>query len=140
MAEETSASLLATFRNSLVYTACSEQVRIFVAESNGGQNASVILIITFTITAMVLQRLKAYVKRVDAGGNGAEWIRVVTSLKEVSVFSLDLMSNLATQLVSTIAAGAISDAVRGGTSTGWSLLGSALCIVLLWLLTAAVSR
>lgn len=140
--EETTLSLLATFKNSLVYTACARQVDVLLNENTGGTRASLLLMASFAFLAVIFQvAKKEVVQSADTAlrnGLFVDWHPTIATLRGVSVFVLDISSNLATQMVSSMAAQTISDAVRGGDSVIWSLLGALVCIILLWLLTRTV--
>jgi len=135
-------TLLQTFKNSLIYTACATQVTIFLDENAGGSRASLILMTSFSFVAIIFQTLKAEIIKLDIGQRPGwvEWRDAIDSLKGVSTFTLDILSNLATQMVSSMTAATVSDAVRGGDSSLWSLLGALICIILLWLLTLIVNN
>jgi hypothetical protein len=142
--EETTQTLLATFKNSLVYTACARQVTVLLDENAGGAQASLLLMISFGFLAVIFQTAKkqivAYAKRYEGDPALVEWNATIATLRGVSEFVLDLSSNLATQMVSSMAAQTISDAVTGGDNVVWSLLGALVCIILLWLLTITVEN
>lgn len=137
-------TLIATFKNSLIYTACATQVTIFLDENAGGHRASMILMATFAFLAVIFQSLKKEVLILNATlqklPTWVEWRATLDTLASMVSFTLDISSNLATQMVSSMTAATVSDAVRGADGTLWSLLGALLCIILLWLLTTIVER
>lgn len=142
--EETTHTLLATFKNSLVYTACARQVSVLLDANAGGAQASLLLMISFGFLAVIFQTAKkeivAYAAKHEKNPALIEWNATIATLRGVSEFILDLSSNLATQMVSSMAAQTISDAVTGGDNVVWSLLGALVCIILLWLLTITVEN
>lgn len=142
--EETTHTLLATFKNSLVYTACARQVAVLLDENAGGAQASLLLMVSFAFLAVIFQTAKkvivAYAKKHESNPALIEWNATIATLRGASEFILDLTSNLATQMVSSMAAQTISDAVTGADNVVWSLLGALVCIILLWLLTITVEN
>lgn len=142
--EETTNTLLATFKNSLVYTACARQVDVLLDENAGGTRASLLLMTSFGFLAAIFQAAKTEILGLTDGAlqskELAQWHATIATLRSMASFVLDIMSNLATQMVSSMAAQTISDAVTGGDSVLWSLLGALVCIILLWLLTLTVNN
>lgn len=142
--EETELTLLATFKNSLVYTACARQVEALLDENAGGSRASLLLMASFGFLAAIFQVAKKQVrdasKQFVADNTKKDWHPTVETLTAVSIFVLDMLSNLATQMVSSMTAQTVSDAVTGGDNVMWSLLGALICIILLWLLTLTLNN
>lgn len=142
--EETTNTLLATFKNSLVYTACARQVDALLDENAGGTRASLLLMTSFGFLATIFQAAKQEIVSLANEGlqnaEYAQWHATLQTMKSMTSFVLDIMSNLATQMVSSMAAQTITDAVTGGDSVLWSLLGALVCIILLWLLTLTVNN
>lgn len=142
--EETTKTLLATFKNSLVYTACARQVDALLDENTGGAQASLLMMVSFGFLAAIFQTAKREIERAAslflADKSRSAWHSTIDTLRGVSTFILDMTSNLATQMVSSLTAQTISDAVTAADNRVWSLLGALVCIILLWLLTLTVDN
>lgn len=129
------ATLVAVFKNSLMYTTAFE-ISKMIPTSDG--ETSIVFISCIMIVVLLLHRVSTYIR--ESFANADEQVkRMVDPLKSLFVFLVDCITNLLVQIVSTMVGTLVTTAVQQTSQTTYSVIGSVLSLCLVWLLSNMIN-
>ena len=129
---ERSVRLIQLFENALIYTAVGDQVSSIIRPND---ESAIITVISFSVILFLLQLVEGAVAEMWPNPN-----HIKKPIKDLMIFITETASNIAVQMVSTLAARTLTQAVENAESTLWAILGAFAAITLLWLLSRIVMR
>lgn len=124
--------LIQLFENALIYTAVGDQVSSLISPND---ESTIITVVSFSILLFLLQLVEGAVATMWPHPN-----HIQEPIKDLMIFLTETASNIAVQMVSTLSARTLTQAVRNADSTLWSILGAFAAITLLWLLSRIAVR
>jgi hypothetical protein len=132
---DTPETLVAVFKNSLLYTTAFE-ISALIPKGNG--DTTVIIIAAVMLVVLMINKLSAFIATVYSDAPD-EVKRIVEPLKALTKFLLDCASNLLVQITSTMVGQLVTTAVQETQSSSFSLLGSLVSLTLIWLLSNMIT-
>ena len=129
-------SLIAVFKNSLLYTTAGRVTSIIPENTD----SPLLMLGSLALSVCLLRRAQTWAAGTMWASVGSSDKRATDALKDLILFLLDTVVNLAVQIVSTVAGQLITAAVIDAESTVYSICGAVVAVVLLWLLNKIVAR
>lgn len=128
------ATLIAVFKNSLLYTTAGQVTAIMPVSAD----SPTLMLGCFALAVCILRRAQGWSR--SAYSTVGASATAVEALRDLVLFLLDSIINLAVQIVSTLAGQLITTAVAGAESVVYSICGATIAVVLLWLLNKIVLK